>query len=262
MTGYVIGYLRAHGGEAIVKEVLEEAGEARSADELADDRTWSSYEQFRRLLEATAKVLGGPERLADVTREALSTTMATPEFTEVLQALGSPSALFESIVQAAASLTTVIGVEAEMATPTEWVLRQRFADGWTPFREFCHYSIGLYGVVPQLFGFSSAEVVEEKCQCRGASACQLRIRWEETEDPVRRAEYFELRSQVVEARLEALQDTVADLVSDEELEVVLRRIVASAARAVQAPSYVLAIEEGLLPSAAPHVYAEGLDEEE
>ena len=65
--------------------------------------------------------------------------------------------------------------------------------------------------------------------------------------PEKLAEHYQLRTEVLEARLEALQRVVADLVSGDDLEVVLQRIVASAARAVSAPAYVLALEA--LPSA-------------
>ena len=36
---------------------LREAGETRTEDELVDNATWSSYDQFRRLLEVTADVV-------------------------------------------------------------------------------------------------------------------------------------------------------------------------------------------------------------
>ncbi|HLY36041.1 MAG TPA: EAL domain-containing protein, partial [Candidatus Limnocylindria bacterium] len=234
------------------------AGERRGADELADDGTWSSYAQFRRLFEAAGQVLGGQRRLADVGLGAWDFgPKSNPEWLEMLQALGSPGVVLANS-DAYEGMWPLLRVEAEEIGPTEWVMRQSFKEGFEPFKEFCWFFSGLHAVTPKMFGFPTGDVVEEQCQCDGAPACLFRIRWEAIDEPLRQAEESKRRVQMLEGRLEALQRTVGDIVAGEELGVVLTRITASAARAVPAPAYVLALEA--LNSAAQRVYAVGLDE--
>ena len=166
--------------------------------------------------------------------------------------------MYADISLSAAALSTVIVADSNEVGTNEWILGSRFKPGFAPFPEFCWFTEGLFSITPKIFGFPSAEVVEFECQRDGAPACRYRVRWQDNEEVVRRAEYYQTRAQILEARIEALQRTVDDLVSGERLEEVLSRIVASAARAVLAPWFVLAIDA--LPSAARRVYAAGLDE--
>jgi len=256
MTLYVVKYVQAHGRPGALDEVLERAGETRTAEALCDEASWSTYTQFRRLLEAVEAVMGGREHLFAAAAESWR-LMSTPSSTEMLQALGSPGALYTNLGQTPEILTTVIDLEVVESGPTGSIIRTRFKDGYEAFPEFCSFQAGLHSLVPRLFGYPPAEVVEEACQCRGARACCLRVSWEAIDEPTRRAEYFEIRNQLLEARLGELQRTVADLVSTDDLEGVLSGILASAARVVTAPAFVLALEA--LPAASQSVYARGLD---
>ncbi|HEY2429494.1 MAG TPA: EAL domain-containing protein [Acidimicrobiales bacterium] len=254
-TQWLIGFLRLHAHPGTVAEVLRRAGETRSAEELCDDTTWSSYEQFRRLLEAAGDVLGDADQLAGIGLETFA-KMAMPDYTAMLQALGSPAALYADLGPAARSLAAVVEVDGEELGETEWRLRQRFRHPWAPFKEYCWYSVGLFAVTPRLFGYPPAEVVEEECACDGAPACVFRVRWEVIDEPVRRAEYWETRAHVLEGRLETVQRTVSDLVSGQDLDDVLSGIVAAAARGLRAPRYLLAV--GAPPAVARRVHAEGI----
>src|SRR5206468_1540834 len=89
---------------------------------------------------------------------------------------------------AAASLSPVVSIEGDEQGPREWLIAQHFTDGFEPFREWCHYSIGLLSVTPRLFGYPPALVVEEQCQCLGASECIFRVKWQTTDEPTRRAD--------------------------------------------------------------------------
>jgi GGDEF domain-containing protein len=255
-TKWLIGYLRAHARRGTVEDVLLRAGETRPAEELADDTTWSSYTQFRRLLESAGDVLGGLEHLTSVGLDTFA-TLATPDYTAMLQSLGSPAALYADIGSAATSLSSVVEIEGEEVGETEWLVQQRFRPGFHPYRAYCCYTVGLIAVTPRLFGFPPAEVVEEACACDGAPACIFRLRWEVIDEPVRRAEYWETRAHVLEGRLESVQHTVSELVWGGELDDVLSGIVSDAARAVRAPRYVLAVEAP--PSLAMQVHAEGIE---
>src|SRR6185437_12246852 len=88
-------------------------------------------------------------------------------------------------------------------------------------------------------------------------ACEHRIRWF-PDEPGATAEFLESRIEILTARLESLHETVGDLVSEDDLERVLAKIVNSAAHSMNAPIFVLALEA--LPSAPKPVYAKGIDD--
>jgi diguanylate cyclase (GGDEF)-like protein len=257
-TWLMIRYLRAHQGPDAARELLRAAGEHRTVDELFDLATWSSYEQFRRLLEVMAKSFGGAEALRAASGSGLADP-SMPEMTNMLQSLGSPEALLAVITESGgASLAPVIAVEGQALGPTEWVVHERFVDGFAPFPEYCEWAAGLYSNIPQLFGMRP-EVEHTACACRGADSCEYRIRWF-PEEPGANVEFLESRVEILTARLESLHQTVGDLVGERDLERVLAKIVGSAAHAMHAPIFVLALEA--LPSAPKQVYATGLDDTE
>ena len=167
-TQYLVGFLRGHARPAALGEVLRRAGETRGADELADDGTWSSYNQFRGLFQAAGVVLGGQRRLADVGLGAWELgPRSNPEWLEMLKALGSPPALLANSV-AYSSMWPLLRVEGEEVGPTEWVMHHSMKAGFAPFKEFCWFFSGLHAVTPKMFGFPTGDVLEEACQCDGA----------------------------------------------------------------------------------------------
>jgi diguanylate cyclase (GGDEF)-like protein len=252
-THFLIAFLESRLDHAAVEAVLHRAHESRSVAELIDDTTWSSYPQMRSLLEAAAEALGGSAALR---RVGTAATVAMPEFTSVLQAMGSPGELFQAMADLSAHFSPILTMTARQTAPTEWLCGQRFDEGFEPFVEYCDFTTGLLGIVPHVFGLGLADVVEETCVRHGGEECRYRVRWMADDDQTRLAEHYQLRAEVLEARLETLHRVVADLVSGDDLEAVLQRIVASAARAVSAPAYVLALDA--LPYAAAAVYASGL----
>ena len=254
----LVRYLRDQTDSDVTTRVLAEAGETRTEEELFDIATWSSYEQFRRLLIATARSCGGNASLTDASSGGL-TDPSMPDMTAMLQSLGSPEALLRMISEAGgAGLAPALGFEGEEIGPAEWVVREWFLDGFAPYPEYCAWAAGLYTNIPRLFGMR-AEVTKQACACDGAPTCEYRVRWF-PDDPSAEAEYFETRIQVLSARLDALQQTVGDLVSDDDLEQILARVLVSAARTISAPVFVLALDA--LPSADRHVYAAGIGDDE
>jgi diguanylate cyclase (GGDEF)-like protein len=257
---YLLNHLRRLGGDELVARVLELAGETRSRDELVSEGRWCSYGEVRSLYEAASTVLGGPTALRAVGRTQWDEAITTPALADALQSLGSADALFECIDAAASSVTALVSTVGRPLGPRHWELTNRFADGYEPFREYCQLSAGLFSDVPKIYGEPAAEVAEVECQVDGAPMCRFVVRWEQTDDQVRDVEtqFLRRRVQVLEARLEAFQDTVAGLVSGESLEGVLGHVVAAAAQAVQAPGFVLALEA--LPWARQRLYWDGLAE--
>jgi len=254
-TTIVVTHLRDRVGPGALERALELAGEPRSPEELCDAGTWTSYAQYRRLLEAAATVMGGPEQLFAPALSGFSNITA-PDHAATLQALGSPAALYAEVTSAAASISPIVRQESEEVGPTEWVIRSHFAPGYAPFKEWCWLAMGLIAATPVLFGFPPGEVVEEACQCDGAPHCAVRVRWEATDDAARRAEYWQMRAGLLEGGLEAFERAVANLVGGDDLDAVLPRVIEAAARAVPAPVFVLALDEG------DRVYAEGVTNDE
>src|SRR5258706_11505447 len=141
-TWLLARYLRDNGGPDGPERLLREAGDPRTVEELFDLATWSSYDQFRRLLEVAAALFGGDETLRRAAAGGLvDPTM--PELTELLQSLGSPEALVAMITESGgASLAPVIALEGHEVGPAEWIVHEWFRDGFEPFREYCAWATG------------------------------------------------------------------------------------------------------------------------
>jgi diguanylate cyclase (GGDEF)-like protein len=237
-----------------VAGILARAGEQRSIADLSQSSTWSSYDQFRRLLEE-AKIelrrqFGQRANLVEI----LSVVVHS-ELSGTIQALGSPAVVLANATGTNAMVPIRLFETTEVA-PNEWTAREHFVEGFAPYPEYCEFSAGQYSLLPLFFGLPQADVVEETCQCRGDDACVFRIRWDEVDPAQSRVEYLEMRTQVLEARLEQLQGMVTDLASNERYEDVLQGIVASSMRSVGASGALLALEprEG----SPRKIYAEGL----
>src|SRR3954467_4139267 len=82
-TWMLMRYLRDQATPGTLTQVLTDAGETRSEEALFDIATWSSYEQFRRLLEATAANCGAAA-LTNASSGGL-TDPSMPEMTSMLQ---------------------------------------------------------------------------------------------------------------------------------------------------------------------------------
>ena len=260
LTRQLLAHVAARGGAAAVADVCARAGETRPLDVLARSETWSSYQQFRRLAEAVVE-RGGLGALTDAGASVWAAG-AHPELGDAIQSLGSPDAVFTVLPQLAASVEPLLDAETEQAAAGDWRVRLRFLPGYEPFRAHCAYIAGLVGEIPVGFGQPRAVVVEESCQVTGAPACTFHVSWDPAEGTAAdalRAE-LEVRSRVLEARISALQQTVAELVSGESVDVVLTRVVGAAASAVLARGFVLAVDPAA--GAPRRVYFDGVDPEE
>jgi diguanylate cyclase (GGDEF)-like protein len=169
------------------------------------------------------------------------------EMGHTLQDLGSPGALLQIVVDSdtAFGVSTIRETEGEEIHAGEWMIRERFEDGFEPFREFCAFTAGLLAILPRLFGLPLGEVVEEQCSCDGAPTCTFRVNWQTQSDVLQEKNYFETRSRLLEARLDTLQHTVSDLVSAPNPDEGMSRVLSAIARAMYAPSYVLVTDPSL-----------------
>jgi diguanylate cyclase (GGDEF)-like protein len=241
----------------VIRGILQRAGETRSLEALNTVSSWSSYEQFKRLLQQAKITLDSTPGAGQ--RKPRPIRLIDTEIAATVQALGSPGEVLASTTNTNA-MVPIRRYESTEVGPNEWTIREHFVDGYAPYPEFCEFAAGQYALIPLFFGLKPAKVVEEECQCRGDSTCLFRLRWEEVDQAKSRADYLEVRNQLLEARLEQLQDMVTDLASNERYEDILQRIVGSSMRAAGAGGALMAIDAR---AGIPRkTYFEGLSEAE
>jgi diguanylate cyclase (GGDEF)-like protein len=242
---------------AEIRDLLARAGESRSLEELNTSASWSSYEEFKRLLQEAKLTLDSLPDVA-VVGPASRVTLES-EIAGTIQAFGSPAAVLATNT-GTNPLLPIRRYETTELGPNEWTIRERFVDGFGPYPEFCEFVAQQFRMIPLFFGLPEAEVIEEECQCRGDGACLYRMRWADVDEATSRAEYLEVRAQQLEARLEQLQDMITDLASNERYEDILQGIVASTMTAIFASGTVLALEPRI--GHPRKIYSQGLTEAE
>ena len=255
----LLRYLETSAPEGSVERVLQLAGETRSVTELVDASKWSTYTQFRRLLEGAGEVLGGPDGLFQVGKHIYD-SIHSPELSESLSVFPTPADVYAALPAIMESTAPVFELRTESTGPNECRMSIRFKGGYEPFPENCAFVAGVLAAMPRLSGYEDAEVVNETCQCNGAPYCQSLVRWEAIDSDAVRATRAEMTARLSQARLEELHHTVAQLVSGDSLETVLTQVMGAAGRAVPALSYILAVT----PSARADRWlcSEGIDDPE
>jgi diguanylate cyclase (GGDEF)-like protein len=239
-----------------IHQLLKKAGESRSIDELGTASSWSSYHQFRRLLEERARL--DSTTLYDQAG-IMSRWLGTHEVSQTARTLESPGKIL-AISSEDNPLMPIRHCEKIEVAPNEWTMREWFADGYAPYPEFCDLAAVQYALIPTVFNLPLGEVTEEECQCRGDATCLFRLRWENRRDSSK-ADNYRVRSELLETRLAQIHEMIADLATNERYEDVLQGLVGSSLRAaLTAGGAVLALEPR---AGAPRkVYFEGLTESE
>jgi diguanylate cyclase (GGDEF)-like protein len=236
-----------------LEDLLRRSGESRSIDALKEIGSWTTFEQFKLLLEETARLLGF-EFLEKGTYLA-SAEVENFDMSETIQAFGSPGAVLRG-GEGTNPLMPMRRYEMTEIGQTEWTIREWFVDGFAPYPEFCAFFAGQYAKIPVYLGLPAAVVVEEECQCRGDDTCFFRLRWEEPADGASREKYHEMHAQLLEARLEQLKRMITDVASNERYEDVLEGIVGSAKRAILASGAIMVLEAR--QGTPRRVYSDGL----
>jgi diguanylate cyclase (GGDEF)-like protein len=262
MTSVLVRLVRAAGGDDAVAAVLSEAGWTRGAHTLESTENWVSLDEAVALLEAAVRVTADPAIARRTGEEAVRQHAGSPAAT-VLRSLGSPEAIFEAIVSTASKFTTVTTMEAVGCEPGRAVIRSQARPGFSRHALMCDWAKGLLSTPPMLFGLPPADVVETECAADGAEWCTYEISWdaalaEAAKDPAQQVTALEAQLVAMSKRLERVYATATDLVSPDDLEAVLARIVERAAGEVRATGYVLAVTpEG---EASPQVFRRGVSE--
>ncbi|HEV3047460.1 MAG TPA: AraC family transcriptional regulator ligand-binding domain-containing protein, partial [Solirubrobacteraceae bacterium] len=264
MTSVLLRLVRAHGGEALVHELLERAGSTREPAYLEDADNWASQDEVAALLHGAAELTGDPQFAMRVGEETV-TQHAGKQVATLLRSLGSVEAVLQAVAQTAGKLTTTTEMEAIEVGPGRARVRAAAREGYTRTPPNCELTTGLLRSTPSLFGLPGAQVHEHECQAQGGAACLYTVTWdaeqaEEAADPQQRVTALEAQLKATSERLHSVYAIASDLVSTEDLDTVLRRIVERAADTVRAPSHILAVRPG--EHAELQVYARGFRSEE
>jgi diguanylate cyclase (GGDEF)-like protein len=263
MTCVVLRLVRSHGGEAAVEDLLERAKIKREATYLENVENWVSLDDACAMLEAGVQQTGDPSFARRVGEHTLRQHAGTQVAT-VLRSLGSTEAVLQAVAQTAARLSTVTDMGTIEARPGHAVVRAAAREGITRRRLHCEWATGLLAGTPILFGLPLARVEETECQARGGTQCLYTVSWDAelaavAADPQQRVTALEAQLVAMSERLQSAYATASDLVSTEDLDTVLRRIVERAADAVRTPSHILAVRTA--PEAELQVYSHGIDEQ-
>jgi diguanylate cyclase (GGDEF)-like protein len=260
MTTPVLRLVRSQGGEQAVTDLLASAASPHTPQYLEDANNWISLQEAYALLESAIRITGDPHfarRAGEQTvRQHAGTQVAT-----LLRSLGSVEACMQAIAQAAGRFTTLTEMEALEVEPGRAVVRAAAREGYTRTPMMCELTTGLLSSNPILFGLPLARIEESECQARGGKQCLYTVTWDAelaaaAADPQERVTSLEAQLVAMSERLHSVYAIASDLVSTEDVETVLRRIVERAADAVRAPSHILAVRPD--PSAELQVYSHGM----
>jgi diguanylate cyclase (GGDEF)-like protein len=264
MTTVLVRLVRATGGERAVEELLRRAGCQREIAYLENADNWISQDESYALMQAGAQITGDPAFGRRVGEETVN-QHAGKQVATLLRSLGSVEAVLQAIAQTAAKLTTTTELEAIEVAPGRAIVRAAARPGFNRNTLNCDLTVGLLTTTPGLFGLAPAHVHQSECQVHGGEQCLYTVTWDAEQaaaaaDPQQRVTALEAQLLATTERLHSVYAIASDLVSTEDLETVLRRIVERAADAVRAPSHILAVrpDEG----AELLVYGRGIDEPE
>lgn len=264
MTSVLVRVVRNEEGESGVSEMLARAAVPYDAPFLESLENWISLAEAEALLLAGVEVTGDPALPRRVGEEALRQHAGTQVAT-LLRSLGSPEAVLRQVTVAAAKFSTATQLEAAETESGHAVVRAQARSGFERSKALCEWTQGLLSQCGVLFGMPPARVRETECQAEGGQECRYEISWDQeaasaAADPEQRTRVLEAQVVALSQRLQSAFATARDLVSPDELDVVLARIVERAADAVRAPAYVLSVQ--LDDDRDKRVFSDGIGAEE
>ena len=264
MSAVIVKLIRTQGGDAAIAELLRGASSRREQSYLEDTDNWISLDEACALLESGVAITGEENFARRVGEETLH-QHAGKQVATLLRSLGSVDAVLQAVARTAGKLSTVTDMEAIEASPGRIVVTATAREGYTRRRLHCDWTTGLLAGSPILFGLPVARVHESECQARGDAQCRYTVTWDAEQaaaaaDPQQRVTALEAQLIAVSERLHSIYAIASDLVSTEDVETVLRRIVERASDAVRAPSHILAVRPD--PSAELQVYSRGISAQE
>jgi diguanylate cyclase (GGDEF)-like protein len=253
-TRLVLEHVEKRLGAGAVPRVRVRAGDPRELALLRDDSSWSSHDQFLAVLRAAATELGGLDELATIYRDAelVAERGSTVELVALVHALGSPMQLAKTMDSS--NHYASMEMQNEDSGEASFLSSYRVRAGFDVSTELCAFMQGLVPLGVRIFGFSDITVTKVSCQCEGDEWCTIEVAWDDTRDLEFLLEEARLLRTVAERRLETFQETTADIVSADDLDVVLDRIVNAASRAITSTAHVLEVAG---PGGRPRYYTRG-----
>lgn len=242
-TCLILRYVRGHGGDAAVAEVLRRTGLTHRAADLEDERQWFSFEEKNALFEAASLVLGDRDAARRIGESALQHQVGSG-LRVLLRTLGSPRIVVSNVARATAKLTKVARMEVLTLGRRHAVVEYFLDESKQPHSLNCLYIQGMLSVIGPLFGMPLLDVAHDQCCARGDARCVFTVRWTSRRYRSRRETEVYQREQIeaLTDQLADMQSTAADLVSADDVSEVLARIVRRASVAVRAPRFVLAVQ--------------------
>ena len=248
MSSVVLRLVRASGGESAVAQLLTEAGSRRDPAFLEHVDNWISLDEAVALLTTACRITGEPGFARRVGEAAVS-QLAGTQVATLLRSLGSPEAVMRGITVTATKFSGITDLEAVDARPgwaeiTSTPRQGLGGQGYVRHPVMCEWTKGLLSQPTVLFGLPPARVEESECQTQGATCCRYIVSWDAeaaSADPEERVTALEAQMVAMSKRLDSAFATASELVSPDDLDTVLARIVERAASAVRAPRYVLAV---------------------
>ncbi|MGO9762313.1 MAG: diguanylate cyclase domain-containing protein [Solirubrobacteraceae bacterium] len=260
MSSVLLRLVRGHGGEAAVTAILGQAASRYEAAYLENVDNWISQDEASALLSAGVQASGDPA-FARRVGEQMVGQHAGKQVATLLRSLGSVEVVLQTVAQTAAKLSAATEMEALEVGPGRAVVRACAHEGFTRLPVNCDWTTGLLAGTPILFGLPPGRVQESECQARGDAQCLYTITWDAEQaataaDPQQRVTALEAQLLATSERLQGVYAIAGDLVSTEDVETVLRRIVERASDAVRAPGHILAVRPD--PDAELQVYSHGV----
>jgi diguanylate cyclase (GGDEF)-like protein len=245
MSSALLRRVRVSCGEDAIAELLTRAGSSRTAAYLEDVGNWIDYEEVVALFEAAAELTGdrqiGRRAGEEMVAQHAGTAVAT-----LLRSLGSPEAILEQVALTVTKFSTISAMEPMEVAPGRAVVRAFARPGFKRDRHLCNFTRGILCQTTVLFGLPPAAVEESQCQVDGAPECLYTVTWdaslaEDAADPKELVTALEAQLVATGERLENVYATAHDLISHDDLDSALGRIIDRAATAARAPRYLLAV---------------------
>jgi diguanylate cyclase (GGDEF)-like protein len=259
-TNLLLRYVRERGGDQAVAETLELADVPHTVQSLQDPSLWVSYDTRLRLFEAATTVLKDSRTAFEIGATGLTHGVHTA-IVPLLRAFGSPREVYRQLPRTVPKFTSTSTMDAVECSETSATIRYTLHAGYTPSRLDCEYAQGLFSAVPCVFGLPPAHIEHDECESDGYPACVYRVTWTRRRpwfSVVRRHRADRIALAALHAQLQEFQQAAADLVSSNDIDEVLERIVGRAAAAILAPSYLLVVHAA--GSSEPVVRHQGLDD--
>lgn len=238
-TSLLLRYVRSHGGDRAVAELLADAGLSHDGASLEAGTSWVSYETRDRLFAAAARVTGDPRVMFRVGAEAVD-HLVHHSIVVLMRALGSPRHVYRYGHRLVAKFSTTTELEVVEVGRNTAVLRTRVTDGIGRSSYDCDYTAGLFSAAPRFFGLPAATVEHRTCEAHGAEYCEYSIHWKPRRIGRSRGG-ADVENRALRGQLEALQLAASDLAGTDDVDQVLQTIVERAISAVLAPAYLLVL---------------------